>query len=98
MPIPFRGTNYLPPRPWGGSVLVALVFLVFVPVLIVLVILIIVPIVVLVFLVLFFLFVLFLVGLGPPFRLVDPLQVHLMPGLEIYLLDFAVEILDLDEL
>src|SRR6185437_9176031 len=93
--IPFRGTNCRPPLSWrGGSIFVALVFfLVFVPV--VLVILIVVPVVVLVF---FLFFVLVLFGLGPAFRLVDPIEVHLMPGLEIDLLDLAIEILDLDQL
>src|SRR6185437_7747108 len=87
--IPFRGTNCRPPLSWrGGSIFVALVFfLVFVPVVLV----------ILIFFVFLF-FVLVFFGLGPAFRLVDPIEVHLMPGLEIDLLDLAIEILDLDQL
>jgi len=64
-------------------------------ILVVLVVLILVPI--LVVLVLFFLFF-FGLGCSPAFGLGDALEVHLMPGLDIELLDVAVQIFDLNEL
>src|SRR6185437_9539935 len=45
----------------------------------------------------FFLVILFL-GFGPAFGLLGVLEVHLMPGLEVDLLDVAIEILDLHQL
>src|SRR5579872_3083291 len=89
-----------PTRAGGSLVLVALVFLVIVVIVVVLVILIIVPIVIVLVVVLFFflLLLVFLIGLGPALRLLYPLEVHLMPGLEVDLLDLTVEILDLDQL
>src|SRR6267143_2045363 len=38
------------------------------------------------------------IGFGPAFRLLDPLEVHLVPGLQVEFLDVAVEVLDLYEL
>src|SRR5437660_12383238 len=38
------------------------------------------------------------IGFRPALGLLDLLEIHLVPGLEIDLLDFAVEILDLYEL
>src|SRR5581483_7793009 len=82
------------------SVFIAPAFLVFVPILVVLIVLVVVPIVIIVVvLVLLFLLVFILfVRLCPALRLLRLLEVHLMPGLEVYLLDLAVEILDLDQL
>src|SRR6185437_12000816 len=82
------------------SVFTAPAFFVFVPVLVVLIVLVVVPIiVVVVLLVLFFLLVFILiVRLCPALGLVRLLEIHLMPGLEVDLLDLAVEILDLDQL
>src|SRR6267143_2111281 len=38
------------------------------------------------------------IGFGPAFRLLDPLAVHLLPGLQVEFLDVAIEVLDLYEL
>jgi hypothetical protein len=77
------------------AVIVILVVEVFVIVLVPIVI-VLVPVVLFLF---FFLFLFFLGGVaGPAFRLLGLLEVELMPGIEIDLLDIAVLVLDLDQL
>lgn len=78
------------------SAVVAVLVIIQVVVLIVIVVPVIVIIIVevVVFVVIVFVLV---VAIGPAFGLADALEVHFPPGLEVDLLDFAVEIFDLDQ-
>src|SRR5580700_8985467 len=78
-PIPFRGTSY---RCRERSILIPLIIdvvLILIQVIIILVFVL--------FPVLLILVVIVIVGLGPALRLLDAIQIHLVPGLDVKLLD-----------
>src|SRR5437868_434072 len=80
----------------GAGSIAALFVLVLVEVLVVLIVVLIPVVVVLVFFL--FLFVLIVVFGGPAFRFRDPLQIQLVPGVQVDLFDVTVEVFDFHQL
>src|ERR1700689_2137128 len=83
--------------PVAGRSVAFVFFVVLVPVLIVLIVILVPVVLALPPLPLLFLLVLFLVRTRPAFRLIDLVEIEFLPGVEIDLLDVAIEILDLNQ-